>query len=151
MLMAKKRIISVGLIVPRVAANGDVEVLLQFKRKYNEWEFPGGKLDGIEPTHICGRRELYEEVNIVAEELEFVTYVDHGNKYCCLMFIVRNGTGDATVAEPDKQSVVGWFPLYELPKPLTRATAASIKAGALRPLYDEAGLTADDVEPQIGD
>jgi len=83
-------------------------------------------LNGIEPTHICGRRELYEEVNIVAEELEFVTYVDHGNKYCCLT-------------------------LYNFPKPLTQDTAASIKAGVFRPLCDEAGLTAVDVEPQIGE
>jgi len=150
-LIAKKRIVSVGLIIPRKAANDDVEVLLQLKRKYNEWEFPGGKLDGTEPIHICGCRELYEEVNLVAEELEFVTYVDHGNKSCCLMFIVRNSTGDATVAKPDKQPVVGWFPLYELPKPLTKATKAAIKTGALRPLYDEACLIADDVEPQIGE
>lgn len=146
MLMVKKRVISAGVVVPRLAANGDVEVLLQLKRKYNEWEFPGGKLDGTEETIQTARRELVEETGIQATSLEFVTYIDHGDKYCCLMFVARKWHGTPSLVEPDKHSVLGWFPLYDLPKPLTKAAEASIWAGALRPLYEEAKLTADEVE-----
>lgn len=145
----KKRVISAGVIVPRLAANGDIEVLLQLKRKYNEWEFPGGKLDGTEETIQTAHRELIEETRVEATALEFITYIDHGDKYCCLMFLAHKWRGTPSLVEPDKQSVLGWFPLYALPKPLTKAAAASVRAGVLRPLYEKANLTADEVETAL--
>jgi len=147
--MPKKRVISAAVIVVRTADNG-IEVLLQLKRKFQQWEFPGGKLDGIERVRKCAKRELYEETGIIAEELEFVTYVDHSG-YCCLMFIATKWSGFACVMEPDKHSIVGWFPLQNLPDSLTKAAKASVKVGALRPLYNKAGVNIADVEEKYAD
>lgn len=149
--MPKKRVISAAVIVARTTSEGDLEVLLQLKRKFQQWEFAGGKLDGTEKTVKCACRELYEETGLVAEELEFVTYTDHGDDYCCLLFIATKWSGFACVMEPDKHSIVGWFPLHNLPDSLTKAARASVKAGALRPLYNKAGVDIADVEGKYAD
>ncbi|MHC4188434.1 MAG: NUDIX domain-containing protein [Planctomycetota bacterium] len=132
------RQISAAVVVPRGIVAKSSEVLMQFKNKGREWEFPGGKLDGSETAPECARRELFEETRIQALELEQLFYIDHqnkfGDKFGCVMFLVTAWTGTPALAEPNKQSVIGWFALDALPKPLTKATQDSIDAGCLEPL-----------------
>jgi 8-oxo-dGTP pyrophosphatase MutT (NUDIX family) len=128
------RQISAGVVVVRINAAGTKEVLLQFKRKYNEWEFPGGKLNGTETAKECAKRELWEETGIDSVNLEQLFYIDHRDAFGCVMFLVYNRGIIPRLREPDKHSAIGWFGIDALPTPLTKDTEASIDKGCLQGL-----------------
>lgn len=136
------RRISAGIIVTRKNTHGEIEVLMQLKRKkevslglyYTEWEFPGGKLDGTETAAECARRELWEEIGIEAKELNQLLYIDHQDKFGCVMFFAAQWNGTPQLKEPDKQPAIGWFALDSLPTHLTLDAKASIEAGVLEGL-----------------
>lgn len=128
------RRISAGIIVTWKNIHGEIEVLMQFKRKDSEWEFPGGKLDGTETAAECARRELYEETGIEAIELNQLLYVDHHDEFGCVMFSTSKWSGTPSLGEPDKQPAIGWFALTSLPRYLTPDAKTSIKAGVLEGL-----------------
>jgi 8-oxo-dGTP diphosphatase len=50
-----------GGIVTRHGADGEVEVLLVHRPKYDDWTFPKGKLDPGESHEEAARREVREE------------------------------------------------------------------------------------------
>lgn len=131
------RQLSCGVVVKRVfhKAIGAVdrpitEVLLQFKRRYGQWEFPGGKLDGNESAENCACRELSEETGLLWIDGRQLFYVDHRSDFGCVMWECTRYNGEATVKEPDKQSAIGWFDIDKLPGNLTLDTKTSIAAGA---------------------
>lgn len=127
------RQLSCGIVVKRVShVTGCpvTEVLLQFKRKHQCWEFPGGKLDGNETAENCACRELSEETGLLWIDGRQLFYVNHDGFGCIMWECTRYG-GEATVKEPDKQSAIGWFDVDKLPENLTPDTKTSIAAGAL--------------------
>jgi 8-oxo-dGTP pyrophosphatase MutT (NUDIX family) len=106
------------------------EVLLQVKRKYNQWEFPGGKLDGTETTKACARRELQEEVGLVATHVYQLGYVDLRDVFGCVMFHVPMHLMPGqtpTILEPEKHSMLGWFPIDKLPPNMTQDARTSLE------------------------
>ena len=125
------RRISACILVVRKNLTHEPEVLMQFKRRYNEWEFPGGKLDGKETARECAFRELNEETTLISQDLWQLQYMDHGSKFGCVIFATTHWTGVATITEPDKQTTMGWFKLDELPAPLTKYSAMVIETGCL--------------------
>jgi ADP-ribose pyrophosphatase YjhB (NUDIX family) len=107
-------------------------VLLVFKRKYNEWCFPGGKLDGQETALNCAKRELEEETGLFWLEGQQIGYVDSPRgKYGCVMFRCTKWDGAPKIMEPIKLPAIGWFHKDNLPENLTIDTLASIEAGCL--------------------
>ena len=131
--MALRRI-SCGIVCTRVSACGIIEVLMQFKCKYQQWEFPGGKLDGVETAVECAKRELFEETGLEGIQFYQLHYIDHRDKFGCVMFHAPLHLMLKIIPmlmEPNKQSAMGWFPIDELPTPLTLDSAASIEAGTL--------------------
>lgn len=128
------RQLSCGIVVKRVLCVTDhpvTEVLLQFKRKHQQWEFPGGKLDGNETAENCACRELSEETGLLWIDGRQLFYVDHRSEFGCVMWECTRFNGEAMVKEPDKHSAIGWFDVYNLPENLTPDTKTSIAAGAL--------------------
>ncbi len=125
------RRLSTGLIVTRRNSRGEIELLFQFKRSHNEWEFPGGKLDGTETSEECASRELKEEVSLEAVNLEQLFYLDYGLDYGCVMFLITEWEGQPSITEPDKQSAIGWFPLSNLPRDITQWARLAIEKGCL--------------------
>lgn len=111
----KIRRISCAVIVRRRKA-----ILLQLKIRYNQWEFPGGKLDGVETALECARRELDEETGLKMKEGKIIGYVDHGEKFGCVVVEAVRVEGLAGLMEPDKQSAMGWF--ETLPDNMTDAS-----------------------------
>jgi len=131
--MALRRI-SCGIVCTRISAYNIMEVLMQFKCQYQQWEFPGGKLDGVETAVECAERELLEETGLQGIHFYQLHYIDLRDKFGCVMFhapLHLMGNRIPMLMEPNKQSAIGWFPIDELPTPLTLDTAASIKVGGL--------------------
>lgn len=128
------RRISCGIVCTRIGACDIIEVLMQFKCKYQQWEFPGGKLDGVETARDCAQRELLEETGLETEQLYQEQYLDHRNEFGCVMFhaplhLMKQTT--PMLMEPHKHSALDWFPIGQLPTPMTDDSTASVEEGIL--------------------
>jgi len=128
------RRISCGIVCTRVSAYDVIEVLMQFKCKFQQWEFPGGKLDGVETASECAQRELLEETGLETEQLYQEQYIDHRDEFGCVMFhaplhLMKQTT--PKLMEPHKHSALDWFPIGQLPTPMTDDSTASVEEGIL--------------------
>lgn len=89
---------------------------------FGKWELPGGKLEENETFQECLKRELFEELNILAEVGEFIAesaFELNGTDMRLLAFHVPSFTGEIQLKE---HSDVKWvapaeFSLYEFPAP----------------------------------
>src|SRR5436309_5611745 len=50
--------------------NKNNDYLLVYNKKYNHWQFPGGKLEKGENAEEAAKREVFEETNLVIGDLE---------------------------------------------------------------------------------
>jgi ADP-ribose pyrophosphatase YjhB (NUDIX family) len=120
------RRISTGIIV------GDSRILLVLKKKYNQWCFPGGKLDGQETALDCAKRELEEETGLVWLNGHQICYYDSpDSKFGCVVFRCTQWDGTPKVMEPNKLPAIGWFEADALPENLTQHTLTAITEGCL--------------------
>ena len=55
-----------------VIQNEKGELLVIFQKKWNCWVFPGGKIEPNETPSEAAKREVFEETNLVIEDLEIV-------------------------------------------------------------------------------
>ena len=68
-----------GGVVWRRATDGEAEILLVHRPKYDDWTFPKGKCDAGEDDETCARREVEEETGLLCElgaELPSTEYID---------------------------------------------------------------------------
>ena len=52
--------------------NSSQEFLLVYNKKYDQWQFPGGKLELGEIPETAAKREVFEETNLIITDLEKV-------------------------------------------------------------------------------
>jgi mutator protein MutT len=55
-----------------VIQNEKGELLVIFEKKWNCWVFPGGKIEPNETPLQAAKREVFEETNLIIENLEIV-------------------------------------------------------------------------------
>jgi 8-oxo-dGTP pyrophosphatase MutT (NUDIX family) len=55
-----------------VIQNEKGELLVIFEKKWNCWVFPGGKVELNEIPEEAAKREVFEETNLVIEDLEII-------------------------------------------------------------------------------
>ncbi len=102
-----------------VVKNKDKYLLIkEVKANYNQWNFPGGKIDEDEAPILAAVRELKEEVNLNADTLtpliEFEYQFNNGLWYG-YYFIVQNlNMSDLKVMEVDKCDGYCFFKLEEI-------------------------------------
>ena len=75
-------------------SNGEILITRRFKGPYKgKWEFPGGKVEGIESNHDCLHRELSEELDVKVQilykftefEYQYPSYGVNLISYICSM------------------------------------------------------------------
>ncbi|MDI6835769.1 MAG: NUDIX domain-containing protein [Rhizobiaceae bacterium] len=119
--------VGVGLAILR-----DGKLLLARRLKAPEagfWNIVGGKVDHLEPAERAAKREAEEETGLTIGAIEFVCVTEQiidadRQHWVSLLYRTNDVQGEAQLTEPDKIAEIDWFPLDDLPQPLSAFTAA---------------------------
>ncbi|MGO7207494.1 NUDIX domain-containing protein, partial [Rhizobium ruizarguesonis] len=123
--------LGVGLVILR-----DARILL-YKRMHppeaGYWNIVGGKVDHMEPAEEAARREAEEETGLTIGRIERLCMSEQSieadrQDWISILYLARDVEGEPQLTEPDKLSDFGWFPLANLPEPLSAFTKAAIAA-----------------------
>lgn len=111
-----------GGVVLRRAADGETEVLLVHRPRYDDWSIPKGKLELGETHEAAALREVEEETGVRAElgaELPTSNYVDrHGRDKVVRYWKMTPITQEGWVANDEIDDVV-WVSFTDAEKLLT--------------------------------
>ena len=123
----------IGLGATTLVFNDKKELLLNLRTDTDTWGIPGGSMELYETIEETAVRELKEEADISADELELVTILSgkeyyfeypNGDKMCTVivLFKVLNYTGDIKIADSESKQLK-FFSLDNLPSMESRAKA----------------------------
>lgn len=123
--------LGVGLVILR-----DARILLYKRMRPPEagyWNIVGGKVDHMEPAEQAARREAEEETGLTIGRIERIGMTEQiidadRQHWISVLYLARDIEGEPQLTEPDKLSDFGWFPLTDLPEPLSAFTKAAIAA-----------------------
>ena len=124
-------IISVGATI--LVFNDKNELLLNLRADTSTWGIPGGGKELNETLEECAIRELKEETNIDAKDLELITVLSGPEYYfkypnedevdCVIvLYRVKNFTGELKIND-EESTKLAFFPLDNLPPVESRAKA----------------------------
>ena len=106
-----------GGVVWRTAPDGEVEVLLVHRPKYDDWSLPKGKRDPGESDEACALREVEEETGLrctLGPELALSVYVDRkGRPKEVRWWVMTVVSGSFTPTEEVDE--VRWLPVDRAP------------------------------------
>jgi len=107
-----------------IEQNGKIFIAQRAKHDalLGKWEFPGGKVEGQETLEECLKRELFEELDIIATIGEYLctsTFIHKETVFDMCMFRVTSFTGTLTLKE---HSACAWvtaeeLSFYDFPEP----------------------------------
>lgn len=138
----KKGVDYIGVSAGVMIFNDKGELFLskRSKKTSNEhgcWETPGGSVEFGETLEKAVRREVKEEYCVDIDIIEQFPTADHlipaeKQHWVATTFLVKVKEGQKPkIMEPDKCDGIGWFPLDNLPSPLSIITKHDLK------IYDE--------------
>lgn len=135
-------IINVGATI--LVFNDNNELLLNLRSDTMDWGIPGGGKELGETLEECAIRELKEETNLDASDLELVSVLSGDEYYykypnydevdCVIvLYIVRNYHGQLSVNDSESTRLE-FFSLEDMPKLESRAEAIinRIKNGSIK-------------------
>lgn len=128
----------IGVGVGAMIFNGRRELLLTkrgqaCKNERGCWEVPGGSIEFGETMAKAVVREAKEELGvdiIVEHQLLAIDHFipDEDQHWVTTPFLVRIKHGQTPkILEPEKCDAIGWFPLDDLPGPLSITTKLNLK------------------------
>lgn len=97
------------------------------------WETPGGSVDFGETLEQAVKREIIEEYGVDIEIIEQFPAADHiipdeHQHWVATTFLARIKNGQTPkIMEPKKCDGIGWFPLSNLPQPLSIITKIDLE------------------------
>lgn len=103
------------------------------------WTMPGGKVDFMEKLINAAKRELKEETNLNAEELEFLCISDDMTDtahYVTVGFLVKKYSGEIKTMEPETILEWKWFDLNDLPKNIYKPSKKCIDKYKEKIIYE---------------
>lgn len=101
-------VLAAGGVVWRRSAEGELEVVLVHRPRYDDWSWPKGKLDPGESDEEAARREVLEETTLQVElgpELVSTTYLDKSGKHKRVRYWAMTTAGDPAAANEVDQAV----------------------------------------------
>jgi 8-oxo-dGTP diphosphatase len=124
-----------GGVVTRPAANGDFEILVVHRPKYDDWSFPKGKLDPGETFEHGAIREVEEETGVRCElgaELRSHRYVDRNGRDKLVRYWMMTVV-EAQPREPDDEvDEVRWVAARDAPALLSYHADHELVAAVVR-------------------
>ena len=128
------------LLIPHsvvVLFNEKNEVLLEERSDDGYFDFPGGALDLKETIEDAGKRELFEETGIIADELElFKIYSGEITHYVYFngdeiygvdaVFICKKYHGELKAQENEVKNLI-FYPLDKMPEKMSKRNKQIVK------------------------
>lgn len=119
-----------------LAVFNDGKLLLCRRLKAPEaghWSIVGGKVDHMEPAADAARREAEEESGLKIHSAQFLCLSEQRieadrQHWISLIYVTDDFSGEPQLMEPDKLSEIGWYPLDNLPQPLSLFAQDAVKA-----------------------
>jgi 8-oxo-dGTP diphosphatase len=121
-------------------ANGELEVLVIHRSKYDDWSLPKGKAEAGETDEECAVREVEEETGLrcrLGAELPSVRYTDRFDRPKVVRYwLLEPMSGEAAPA--NEVDEIAWLPLqaatstlsYERDRDVLAAAVAAVAAAA---------------------
>lgn len=100
-----------GGVIRRTTSDGDIEILVVHRPRYDDWSLPKGKLEPGESFADAAVREVAEETGYVIElgvELPPVTYRDHRGRSKLVRYWAMTVVSGAFVAN-DEVDACDWL------------------------------------------
>jgi mutator protein MutT len=126
----------IGVGVGAIVFKSSSEVLLArrgpaARNEIGAWEFPGGAVEFGETLINAVVREFREEYGILIAVDSLLGVFDHFIKdehqhWISATYLAHHVTGDVHVREPEKCLEARWFPLENLPEPLSIVTKSNL-------------------------
>jgi ADP-ribose pyrophosphatase YjhB (NUDIX family) len=119
-----------------LAVFSDGKLLLCKRLKAPEaghWSIVGGQVDHMEPAADAARREAEEESGLKIHSARFLCLSEQRiesdrQHWISLIYVTDDFSGEPQLMEPDKLSEIGWYPLDDLPQPLSLFAQDAVKA-----------------------
>ncbi len=140
---SEKRVAAAGTVVLRPAADGEPEVLLVHRPRYNDWSLPKGKIDPDEYLAGCAVRETQEESAVdvrLGLPLNRISYPVAGGTKTVSYWLAR-AVGEGIHKPDDEVDEVLWLPASEALEQVTYDDE--------RPLITQALELPDDTTPLV--
>ena len=121
-------IVAAGAVLWR-DADGDVEIAVVHRQRYDDWSLPKGKLDAGETVPACAVREISEETGyacVLGRFLKTVSYVDRGRPKDVHYYAAEAVSG--TFSPNDEVDSLRWVSLAETPSLLSYADDRAVVA-----------------------
>lgn len=123
----------IGIGATTLVFNDKKELLLNLRSDTNTWGIPGGSMELYETIEETAIRELKEEANIDAKNLQLVTVLSgdeyyfeypNGDKMCTVIVLFKVDNYSGTLKANDRESKkLQFFSLDNLPTMESRAKA----------------------------
>lgn len=109
-----------------IVVNDKGQILLEKRSDTHNYSYPGGSVELGEKVEEAAKREMYEEVGLIANSLQFFTIASEEElhfKYpngdevynVDIVYICKDYSGDLKAEESEVEELK-WFDIYKLPE-----------------------------------
>jgi 8-oxo-dGTP diphosphatase len=111
-----------GGLIARPNSDGDLEILLVHRPKYDDWSLPKGKRDAGETDEQCAVREVEEETGLrcrLAQELLPTAYEDARGRWKVVRYWAMTVRSERKFTPGDEIDDLRWVSIDAVPEILT--------------------------------